>query len=220
MDDIRITTHTGKAARPFLNEIARLRIAVFREFPYLYAGSLDYEMDYLEEYVSSVNSLIVIANHGAEIVGASTGIPLAEADEDFREPVEAARINVCDVFYFGESVLLPEFRGQGIGHKFFDEREMHAVKLGFRSSGFFSVLRADDHPLKPVQYRPHDIFWKKRGYTRKDAIIARFPWQQIGEQLEILHELVFWQRTLSRKPLAAGRITTCYNVCNPKSDGG
>jgi GNAT superfamily N-acetyltransferase len=197
MDEIRITTFTGEAARPFLDEIARLRIAVFREFPYLYDGSLAYEMDYLEEYVSSEHSLIVLANRGSEIVGASTGIPLAEADADFREPVESAGIDARDVFYFGESVLLPEFRGQGLGHKFFDERETHAAKLGFHSAGFFSVIRADDHPLKPAQYRPQDVFWKKRGYTRQDAIIARFPWKQVGEPLESLHNLVFWLRKLT-----------------------
>lgn len=197
MDQIRITTHTGKAARPFLGEIARLRIAVFREFPYLYEGSLEYEMDYLEEYISSERSLIVLAEFGDQTVGASTGIPLAEADGDFRQPVETAGIDIREIFYFGESVLLPEFRGRGIGHRFFDEREKHASNLGFRSTGFFSVIRADTHPLKPVGYRPHDNFWQKRGYARQDTMIARFPWNQVGETQEVLHELVFWLRELS-----------------------
>ena len=197
MQEVTISTHTGAAARPFLNEIARLRIAVFREFPYLYDGTLDYEMDYLEEYVTSERSLIVLAKHGSEVVGASTGIPLAEADEDFRKPIEAAGIDVRDVFYFGESVLLPKFRGQGLGHRFFDEREKHAGNLGFRIAGFFSVIRADDHPLKPAHYRPHDAFWQKRGYARQDTMIARFPWKQLGEPQESLHDLVFWLRTLS-----------------------
>lgn len=196
MQEIAISTHIGQAARPFLNEIARLRIAVFRDFPYLYEGSLDYEMEYLNDYVSSENSLIVLAKHGSEIVGASTGIPLAEADGDFREPVEAAGIDPGDVFYFGESVLLPEFRGRGLGHQFFDEREKHAAKLGFRHAGFFAVIRAGNHPLKPAGYRPLDAFWQNRGYARQDAIIARFPWKQIGETKETHHELVFWQRQL------------------------
>ena len=197
MQEIEISTHPGEAAQPFLNEIARLRIAVFRQFPYLYDGSPEYEMDYLEEYVSSERSLIVLAKHGADIVGASTGIPLAEADEDFRKPIEAAGIDVRDVFYFGESVLLPQFRRQGLGHRFFDEREKHAEKLGLRVAGFFSVIRADDHPLKPFDYRPHDAFWKKRGYARQDSMIARFPWKQLGEPQETLHELVFWLKELS-----------------------
>jgi GNAT superfamily N-acetyltransferase len=197
MREIAISTHIGKAARPFLNEISRLRITVFREFPYLYDGSLEYEMEYLNDYISSENSLIVLASIGTEIVGASTGIPLAEADSDFREPVETAGFDPGEVFYFGESVLLPEFRGRGLGHRFFDEREFHAAKLGLRRAGFFSVIRADDHPLKPISYQPHDIFWQKRGYTRQDAIIARFPWKQVGESQDRLHELVFWQRHLS-----------------------
>lgn len=197
MQELAISNHTGEAARPYLNEIARLRIAVFREFPYLYEGSLEYEMDYLEEYVSSERSLIVLAKHGADIVGVSTGIPLSEADEDFRKPVEAAGIDVRDVFYFGESVLMPEFRGRGLGHRFFDERELHARNLGFRIAGFFSVIRSQDHPLKPSDYRPHDTFWKKRGYVRQNAIIARFPWKQLGEPQECLHELVFWLKEFS-----------------------
>lgn len=194
MDGILIATHTGQAARPFLGEIARLRIAVFREFPYLYDGSLGYEMNYLEGYVSSEKSLIVLATHGTDIVGVSTGIPLAVADELFRKPVESAGFDPGDIFYFGESVLLPDFRGQGLGHRFFDEREMHAAKLGFRSTGFFSVIRADNHPLKPPQFCPHDAFWQKRGYTRHNEIISRFLWKQIGDSRESVNELVFWQR--------------------------
>lgn len=197
MDGILISTHTGRAARPFLGEIARLRIAVFREFPYLYDGSLGYEMDYLEGYVSSDHSLIVLATHGMDIVGVSTGIPLAVADEVFRKPVESAGFDPKEIFYFGESVLLPDFRGQGLGHRFFDEREKHAAELGFRSTGFFSVIRAENHPLQPPQYRPHNAFWQKRGYHRQDSIIARFPWKQLGDTQETLHELVFWLKTLS-----------------------
>ena len=200
MDEIRITTYTGKSSQPFLGEIARLRIAVFREFPYLYDGTQEYEMDYLEEYVSSERSLIVLAEYGDEIVGASTGIPLAEADEDFRKPVEASGLDARDVFYFGESVLMPEFRGRGIGHRFFDEREIHASDLGFRIAGFFSVLRPVDHPLKPADYRPHDFFWQKRGYAPQESVIARYPWKQVGETRESLQELVFWLRELSQEP--------------------
>lgn len=200
MDEIRITTYAGKSAQPLLGEIARLRIVVFREFPYLYDGTLEYEMDYLDEYVSSERSLIVLAEYGDEIIGASTGIPLAEADEDFRKPVEAAGMDARDVFYFGESVLMPEFRGRGIGHRFFDEREKHAADLGFRIAGFFSVIRAGDDPLKPADYRTHDAFWKKRGYSPQESIIAHFPWKQVGETHETAHELVFWLRELSQVP--------------------
>ena len=38
-------------------DLARLRIGVFREFPYLYDGSLDYERDYLADYASTEGAI-------------------------------------------------------------------------------------------------------------------------------------------------------------------
>lgn len=194
MEGIEIFTYTGAAAQPFIGEVARLRIAVFREFPYLYDGTVDYETGYLRSYFSTQESLLVVAKLGAEIVGVSTGIPLAETDEEFRNPVANAGIDPTCVFYFGESVLLPEFRGRGIGHRFFDKRESWATERGFTTTAFCSVIRQPDHPLKPSGYRPLDSFWQKRGYARDSGLIARFPWRQIGESRETTQELVFWLR--------------------------
>jgi len=198
MEEIEIKRYTGKAAQPFLEEIAQLRIAVFREFPYLYDGTMSYEMEYLSEYFTPGKSLLVVARCGSRIVGVSTGLPLAEADEEFRKPISDAGADLNDVFYFGESVLLPEFRGRGIGHSFFDERESWAAECGFRSTGFCSVIREPDHPLMPADYRPHDSFWQKRGYTRQDGLIVRFPWKQIGEDTESPQELVYWLRNFDK----------------------
>jgi hypothetical protein len=47
-----------------------------------------------------------------------------------KAPFIAAGGNVDHIFYFGESVLLPQFRGMGIGHHFFDEREAAARAAG------------------------------------------------------------------------------------------
>src|SRR5690606_24434980 len=40
----------GEAVRPYLEEVARLRMQVFADWPYLYAGDMDYERDYLAAY--------------------------------------------------------------------------------------------------------------------------------------------------------------------------
>jgi GNAT superfamily N-acetyltransferase len=201
MEEIEIARYTGNAAQPFLEEIARLRISVFREFPYLYDGTMSYEMDYLSEYFAHGKSLLVVAKCGSRIVGVSTGIPLAEADEEFRKPFSATGADVSEVFYFGESVLLPEFRGRGIGHRFFDERESWAAECGFRTTGFCSVIREPGHPLMPADYRPHDSFWQKRGYMRQGGMIVRFPWKQIGDDTESLQELAYWLRDLDNYDL-------------------
>ena len=38
---------TGNAVGEVLDDLARLRIAVFRDWPYLYDGDVAYERDYL-----------------------------------------------------------------------------------------------------------------------------------------------------------------------------
>ena len=41
---------TGANMEQALPALARLRISVFRSFPYLYAGTEDYEQDYLRSF--------------------------------------------------------------------------------------------------------------------------------------------------------------------------
>lgn len=190
-----ITTYSGDAARPFLSEIARLRIAVFREFPYLYEGSSDYEMEYLSSYFSSEKSLLIIVRENSTIVGISTAAPLSEAEHRFQSPVSVAGLNPGKIMYFGESVLLPECRGKGFGRRFFDLREEWAVRWDFPITGFCAVVQPTGHPLRPDDYRPLDSFWESRGYTKRNDLVVKLPWREIGEfSAETDHDLAYWLR--------------------------
>ena len=186
----------GAQIRQWLDALAALRIRVFREFPYLYDGSLDYERDYLETYARSDNSLCVLVLDGEQAVGMSTALPLAHEDEAFRRPFVEQGIEVEAVCYFGESILLPEYRGQGLGGRFFEAREAHAKALGVRYTAFCAVERPGDHPLRPMDYQPLDAFWQRRGYTSRPELYARYEWQDIDASLPDHKTLRFWLKTL------------------------
>ncbi|ANH04659.1 GNAT family N-acetyltransferase [Shinella sp. HZN7] len=183
----------GAAVTPHIADLARLRIDVFRAFPYLYEGSEDYEASYLTTYAQSPESLFVLALDGARIVGASTGVPMADASEVFQAPFVAAGIDPAKVFYFGESVLLPAYRGRGLGVRFFEEREAYARRLGrFDWCAFCAVDRPKDHPLRPAEYVPLDEFWGKRGYQRRADLGTLLAWQDIGAAEETEKPMTFW----------------------------
>ena len=187
----------GREIGRHLCDAARLRISVFREFPYLYDGCEEDESDYLAAYARCPRGVLVLAEAGGKVIGVSTGLPLADADPAFREPFEQAGDNVADWFYCGESVIDPHWRGRGIGHRFFDCREAHARELGLLKVCFCAVERPGDHPLKPEDYRPNDPFWEKRGYRKRADLRCRFAWRQVdssGRQVE--NDLVFRVRQL------------------------
>ncbi len=200
---IEIRRLTGPAILPHLSDIARLRIRVFREFPYLYDGSVEYEQSYLESYASATRGVCVLALDDGVVVGASTGLPLEEADEAFQQPFLDGGFELASVFYFGESVLEKSHRGQGIGHRFFDERETHAAQLGFPITTFCAVERPDDHPLKPADYRSNEAFWAKRGYVLRPELRARLSWQQVDSPDEVSNLLVFRTRARELSPSAS-----------------
>ena len=51
MDDaITLECLSGAALLPHLDAVAALRIAVFRDWPYLYDGDAAYEREYLDAY--------------------------------------------------------------------------------------------------------------------------------------------------------------------------
>jgi len=194
---ISIHALSGPAVVPHLDAVAALRIAVFRDWPYLYDGDAAYEKHYLSTYAGSQRSLFVLAFDGDRVVGASTGIPLADETAAFRQPFFARAIPAGEVFYFGESVLLPEYRGRGIGHRFFDERERYARSLGgFAMTAFCAVERAPDDPRRPRDYRANDVFWSKRGYRPQDDMFCTLDWRECGDAGESPHRLRFWLRPL------------------------
>jgi len=200
----QLASFRGSAVVPHLDAVAALRIAVFRAWPYLYAGDAGYERDYLAAYAASPDSVFVLAFDGDRVVGASTGLPLADDTEAFSRPFVERGLPVETVFYFGESVLLPPYRGLGLGHAFFDRREAHARALGrFRWTAFCAVDRALDDPRRPPGHRDHDVFWRQRGYARRPDMRMRLPWCEVppaggalaGE--DTLHDLTFWLREWS-----------------------
>lgn len=189
----------GPDARPWLDDLARLRMAVFRDWPYLYDGEPRYEKEYFETYFKSPEALIVIVRAADETVGATTALPLKEAEPEFRAPFDGNpdAPSVYKVYYLGESVLLPPYRGRGIGHRFFDFREERARELGYRYAAFCAVDRPNGHPQRPAGYCPLDPFWRKRGYVRQPALRAHFNWKDTDQPEETQKSLTFWTRPLT-----------------------
>ena len=195
--ELIIQPYTGAKLLQYLPQLARLRIEVFREYPYLYDGDLEYETKYLDTYIRSSGSVVVIAFDGDAVVGASTALPMAHETEAFKRPFIENGFDPDEVFYLGESVLLQPYRGRGAGVRFFLEREAHAARLGgFRFTAFCAVERSQSDPRRPPDYRPLDDFWRRRGYQKHNQLRTTISWRELGDTAESPHAMVYWLKAL------------------------
>lgn len=186
----------GEEIAARLKDLAALRIAVFAAFPYLYDGDEAYEADYLKEFAAAPDAVLVAAFDGDRVIGAATASPMWAQKSEFRHVFEEHGIDTSKLFYFGESVLLPQYRGHGIGHAFFDHREAAARAAGANRTCFAAVIRPQDHPSQPAGYSPLDPFWRKRGYSPVEDFVTHLAWKEHGEETESLKPMQYWMREI------------------------
>lgn len=191
--DLRIERCSGTTLTQYIPELARLRIEVFRDFPYLYDGNYEYEEKYLQTYIDTPSSVIVLAIDGEKVVGASTALPMKYETDELKKPFIENNYNLDEVFYCSESVLNKDYRGLGLGVHFFEQREAHAKELGgFKTITFCCVERSLNHPRRPLNYVPLDAFWNKRGYFKHPELKTTYLWKDLDDTEETPKPMTFW----------------------------
>jgi len=193
---VRVARAVGAEIAAHLDALAALRMRVFREYPYLYDGSVDYERRYLAGYARSPHALVVLALDGEVVVGASTALPAVEHSDEIAPALARGALDPAEVFYFGESVLEPAHRGRGMGDAFFVERERQARERGYRVAAFCAVERPVDHPARPTDYRPPGGLWRRHGFVRRADMVAELSWRDLGDARETAKPMVFWVKEL------------------------
>ena len=188
----------GAEISAWIIPLAELRIKVFRDWPYLYSGTIEHEKIYLNRYEKVEKSFVILALDGANVIGASSCIWLPEeSDQEIKKTFKERNFNLNDVVYFGESILLSEYRGLGIGSKFMEAREEFAKRVCHaKFAAFCSVIRPEDHPLKPKNYRSLENFWKRRNFIKQENMFCKMTWNDIDQSFDTEKQLQFWIKSL------------------------
>lgn len=190
--NLEVLSYTGDQIKQFIPDIARLRIEIFREYPFLYEGDLDYEMRYLNKFTTLKEGIVVLAFDNSTLIGISTGYPFKSESKDIQKVFSDAGLKPEHYFLFGESVLKKEYRGKGIGKRFIKEREAYAAQLGYPHICFFTSIRPKDDPRRPSDYRPLNAFWESQGYKQRPDLVTEVSYKEIGEEEESNKPMIFW----------------------------
>lgn len=194
---IRLECLYGSAAKTHMEVLAAFRINYFREFPYLYDGTMEYELRYLDGFFNHPEACLRIGWDGDRVVAVSTSIPLISDYEivgDAEKLFSQRGLNGRSFIYFGEIILVPEVRGQGLFARIFADQESDAALKGYSGTCFLAVVRNSDHPLWPKGYVQPWGKWIHLGY-QKTEILTDFNWptlQVTGRSIDQSNPMAFW----------------------------
>ncbi|WP_240338937.1 hypothetical protein [Novosphingobium sp. BW1] len=110
----------------------------------------------------------------------ATALPLQAQKGEFSTPF-AAWGGTQQLLYFGESVLLADFRGPRIGHSFFAAREAAAREQGAPAATFAVVVRLDP-------------FWRVRGYAPVEGLVIERARKDHREAEKSAKPMQYWLR--------------------------
>lgn len=187
---------TGSAVDDCLNDIASLRIDIFREFPYLYDGRRKDELHYLKLYSVTPDSFVIIVKEGEKVAGAATGMPLWHEATELVEPFSGTSYPVDEIFYVGELLFYPEHRNHGMGMQVVRmvEEQVRSYST-YRYLTCATVVRPDNHPLRPADYIPIDRFLAHTGFNLLPGITTSFTWLET-DGVRRSHPMNFWIKEL------------------------
>lgn len=195
---LRIFHVRGREAEPFFADMARMRLELFRGFPYLYAGNVEYEEAYLKRYFSCPQAHVLLVVAQDAMVGFSTSIPLAHEIPEHRQPYEQCGLDPREHLYLGEAMLDLPHRGQGVLRVFHELHEQAAREGGLRYATLMTVNRPDDHPLRPADYTPMDVLLDHFGYAKIPGCEIRIGWPQIDTGQVEPNVLSVWRKDVAR----------------------
>lgn len=198
---IKVLTH--KELEPLLPFVAQLRVDIFKNYPYLYDGDIQEEMDDLQKYAQDDNSALAIAYRNDTPIGFLGGSDLTAYSWHFENSVpdmfKNAGLNPQEYYYFTDVIILPEHRGNGLSPQLFKALEKYAQNKGSNGSCFITEHH-ENHPLKPDNHKSLVPLWNGLNY-KKSTLITYASWpthQADGTIKQERHPLVFWFKNLAK----------------------
>ena len=198
--DVSYQLFAGQDLYAWIECIGQWRIDTFCHFPYLYSGNIENEQKYMRAFASGSNAFLCVAFVANAPVGIITASPLL-TDKSIAKgsPAEAFQhkgLNPAEYFYLGEVIVLPEFRGAGVGIELLRRAEQEVQRRKFSHLALLCVERSEQHPLRPKDYSAPDPLWIRMGF-QKTEMKMEFEWlafEPSGLDRLQKHMMVFWTK--------------------------
>lgn len=195
-DGLQLIAVPGREARPYCDQLAALDMAIFKEWPYLYEGTLEGEAQYLENYFKSEKSLFLLLMRGDAIVGSASFIPLEEEIDEIQSPFKVAGLPCNDYLYVGVVMILKEYRRPGLIRALYEHALEYAKSIGKRAGALAMIERPADDSRRPADDRPLDGMCQAFGFEKQDGLEVHVEWTDITTHMPAPVVMKIWTKKL------------------------
>lgn len=201
---ISVKELSGQQITLFIRDIGQAIRDVYKEWPYLYEGTVEEQEEYVQKrYIDRPDSVVCAAFDQKQLIGLAMGVPLCDAPAHYLTPFISD--NLCmgmplkDIFYWGELIVRPECRQKGIAKQLCNQLENHIITKGYKAIAFCTVERPTDfhlNNLKPENHFSPDSRWGDFGFTKHEDLTFKGEWRLVEESEESKHHMVYWFKKL------------------------
>ena len=184
ISDMSVEMVQGEAISRYEHFIIEWRLQYFKEFPYLYNGTLVQEKEFSAQYIKEPSARVIVAKNEGDFcgyceedyfLGFATGISVSEST--LAEVLEPVLDQPRETYYIGEVIFSKAARGKGLLDaclSYLDEIR----KMGYTKVCFITVQRDENHPMRPAHYRDGEAAWLHFGFEKSEQTIT-VPWDTI-----------------------------------------
>jgi GNAT superfamily N-acetyltransferase len=184
----------GLNVSPYLKDIAKLRLETLKDFPYLYGGDLEKEIEYLERiFLSSNDSWFLLYLSSSGVAGGIGITPLDMLPDEIKEPFIINGLDISDYMYIGEAMLLRDYRDRGLFKNMLSFAEKQAKLAGKKYSVFSYVER---EKTNNQTNRAGDSIWGKFGYSKIINDPIEQKWLRSDTRRIETNKLFLWEKLL------------------------
>lgn len=165
-------------AEEFLDDFAYLINDEFQNFPYLMAPQEKFNGAVLSRFLKPKTSRIMVGFIKDKPISYSISCGVADEGGFVMEKFQDKKLPLKQYYYVGYMVTNSEYRGKGYFRKLVKEHIRYARSKKYKYAVFLSVQREDDHPERPKDYLPHEVFWKKIKAVKMKDMEIELPWER------------------------------------------
>ena len=186
----------GQEILPYKEAVADVGLAVFREYPYFFEGTVSEYLDYLLMGANSKHSLFVIAEQDNQVIGVIWGVPVVDYTLDMIHMFSTHGIEPSKLFYLSGLTVLRDYRGRDVGYILYRKFENEVKKQGiYPLLTYCEVIQSSDR-ASPIDYVGLDSYASRIGFVKHPELMCYWSWREVDSLQIKEHPMVFWIKNL------------------------